>query len=135
MFNQVVIVDNLPVVEMKRFQKLQKVTTTIFSKHGEIKDINIPSTDGKTLGFAFIEYDTAEGAETAVKQGDRHRLDKSHTLRVNFYQDYEKMLNVCRAFLVTTAHPLCICSVASRRGRLRSSVVGVFSLRRLSPSA
>jgi hypothetical protein len=96
-FNQVVIVDDLPVVEMKRFDKLAMVTKKIFSAHGEVKDINIPSSDGKTLGFAFIEYATAAGAETAVKKGDRHRLDKSHTLRVNFYQDYEKMLNVSYA--------------------------------------
>jgi len=69
-----VVVDNVPKVEMKRYKKLNEVIGKIFAKYGTIIDdgLNIP-VDGDpqmTCGYAFIEYETAEMATRAVLEGN-----------------------------------------------------------------
>lgn len=104
-FANVVVVDNIPRVTMAKFEKLFGVIRKVFSNFGEVQEgsLYIPvetvsGEDGKefeqTCGFAFIEYKDAEGAREAVKKGDKKKLDKSHTLRVNLYRDFAKYESV-----------------------------------------
>jgi translation initiation factor 3 subunit B len=82
-FGCVVIVDNLPKVPKAKFSKLEVVIRKIYSAYGEIKDIYLPMPEGKTLGYAFIEYRTEDEASVASVKGDNRKLDAKHTLRCN----------------------------------------------------
>lgn len=94
-FTKIIVVDNIPVVPTEKFEKLKGVISKIFTSMGQIKDLNIPLDDaGNTKGYAFIEYTTAESAETAVQKTNGYRLDKSHVFAVHHYEDFQKYLNV-----------------------------------------
>lgn len=41
--------------------------------------------------FAFIEYSKAEEADLAVKQTNDVKLDAKHTLKVNHFEDVDKL--------------------------------------------
>lgn len=107
-FGNVVIIDNIPVVSNKKYDKLTKVLRKLFSKYGEIiteDDYNglyIPTVERKgkikTAGYAMVEYETREMAKKAVKEGDLKELDKKHILRFNFFTDYEKYMNISDTF-------------------------------------
>lgn len=40
--------------------------------------------------YIFIEYGNSENAEEAVKSTDGYKFDKSHTLMVNLFTDFDK---------------------------------------------
>jgi len=95
----VVVVDNVPVTGMERYEKLYAVIRKIFSSYGTIIDdgLYIPVTEKAkpedkqmTCGYAFIEYETAEMATRAVLEGNNKKLDNAHTLLVNHYDDFDK---------------------------------------------
>ena len=43
--------------------------------------------------YIFIEYEKPQDAKDAVKRADMYKLDKSHTLRVNLFSDFEKYVS------------------------------------------
>lgn len=90
------IVDHIPVVsDAARRAKLMAVLQKQFGKFGKMRDngIHMPmQDDGKSKGFAFIEFMTAEIANSVVKQADGHRFDKNHTFSVLKFTDYEKVM-------------------------------------------
>jgi len=49
---------------------------------------------GTTKGFAFIEYQEASSAKSAVENLNGFRLDRSHIFAVNPYEDFEKLSKV-----------------------------------------
>lgn len=95
-FSNVIVVDNCPVVAVKRYEKLQKALNKIFSGYGKIVEdgLYLPlegeGDSQKTCGYTFIEYETVEMAQRAVIEADHKRLDNKHTFRVNFWTDFEK---------------------------------------------
>lgn len=108
-FSNVVVVDNIPKVGLKKYDKLFGVIVKVFSNFGKLhpSGVFIPVTEAtsekpepQTCGFAFIEYADARGAAEAVKKGDRKKLDKAHTLRVNLYRDFDKYAEVPDEFEV-----------------------------------
>lgn len=63
-FGNIIVVDNLPVVLPEKFEKLEGVIRKIYSQIGTIREGGIwmpvnPETQ-KTLGYCFIEYNTAQ---------------------------------------------------------------------------
>lgn len=91
----VVVVDNLPVVEPSRLDKLKTVINKIFSNHGNIVKVVHPTDhEGRTKGYAFMEYKNSSQAEEAVKHLNNHRLDKTHTFAVNLFTDFKKYSNI-----------------------------------------
>ncbi len=70
----VVVVDNVPRTEMKRYEKLYAVIRKIFGSYGTIIDdglyIPVEGDPQMTCGYAFIEYETAEMATRAVLEGN-----------------------------------------------------------------
>lgn len=91
----VVVVDNLPIVEPSRLEKLKSVVQKLFSTSGEIVNVVYPvDEDGKTKGYAFMEYRNASMAEDAVRSLNNHRLDKTYTFAVNLFTDFQKYENI-----------------------------------------
>lgn len=96
----VVVVDSLPAVPMKKYQKLCSVVRKIFGDFGKIEEdgIYMPAAgeEGKekTLGYAFIEYKHPEMAAKAVARGDGKKLDAKHILKVNLLDDIDSVAKV-----------------------------------------
>ena len=65
----VVVVDNIPVVEPARFEKLNGIIRRFFGACGKIVNAVYPKDhEVKTKGFAFLEYENSESAMEAAKQ-------------------------------------------------------------------
>jgi translation initiation factor 3 subunit B len=90
----VVVVDEIPKVEPARQEKLEMVIKKIFGNAGEIVNVYYPKENGYTKGYCFIEYKTAAQAEEAVKTYSNYRLDKTHTLLVNVFTDFQKYADI-----------------------------------------
>lgn len=63
-FQNIIVVDNLPLVPKEKFEKLVGVVHKIYSKMGVIKEDGMwmpvdPDTQ-KTLGYCFIEFNTPQ---------------------------------------------------------------------------
>jgi translation initiation factor 3 subunit B len=58
--SNIVVVDNLPVVSPEKYEKLEKVVRKIFSPHGVIVGLWMPTDPNTqmTYGYCFIEYNT-----------------------------------------------------------------------------
>ncbi|CAG8571632.1 2838_t:CDS:2, partial [Scutellospora calospora] len=97
-FDTIIVVDNVPIVDESKKDKLLKFIRKIFKNAGDIKEegIHMPmDPDPKTedpisKGFLFIEFETPEQATMAIKQYDRYPMDKTHYLAVNRFTDIEK---------------------------------------------
>lgn len=94
-FTNCVIVDGLPISSMSKYEKLKGFVQKYFSKFGRIVPggFSLAVADGgkKTAGVAFIEYHTSSMAANAVAKGDRAFLDKKHQMRVNLYDDFDRL--------------------------------------------
>jgi len=94
-FRNVVIVDNIPIVDQKKYEKLCSVLRRNFGKHGKVtKDgFHMPTVDGKSLGYCFIEFETREGANTAQAEKNNKKLDKDHKMKVTKWNDVDTFLD------------------------------------------
>jgi RNA recognition motif-containing protein len=56
----------------------------LFTQAGPVSDVSIPRSreDGRPRGFAFVEMESAEGAQAAVEKFNGHELD-GRALRVD----------------------------------------------------
>ena len=92
-----IIVDGLPVVEMAKRDKLLNVVRKFFSQVGTIIEngLEMPFDDaGKSLGFAFIEFESEQQAAAAITKANGYKLDKAHTFIVNSFEDHAKYMAV-----------------------------------------
>ena len=92
-----IIVDGLPVVEMAKRDKLLNVVRKFFSQVGTIIEngLEMPFDDaGKSLGFAFIEFESEQQAAAAITKANGYKLDKAHTFIVNSFEDHKKFMAV-----------------------------------------
>uniref|UniRef100_A0A0K8TT04 Eukaryotic translation initiation factor 3 subunit B n=1 Tax=Tabanus bromius TaxID=304241 RepID=A0A0K8TT04_TABBR len=103
----VVVVDNIPIVEPSRLEKLKSVIEKLFSNFGgEIVSVFYPlDDDGNTKGYVFIEYKNSAIAEEIVKTLNNYRLDKNHTFAVNLFTDFQKYENIPEKWEVPTPQP------------------------------
>lgn len=63
-FGNIIVVDNLPVVPIEKFEKLENVIRKIYSQLGVIREDGFfmpldPETQ-KTMGYCFIEFNTPQ---------------------------------------------------------------------------
>ena len=102
----VVVISNLPIVTVEREEKLINVIKKIFRGIGTINEGGIwmpkDAESGKSKGYLFMEFQTKAMAANAVKAGDGHRLDKSHVLAVNFFEDIDKYWNLEDVYIEPT---------------------------------
>ncbi|CAG8781349.1 32598_t:CDS:2, partial [Racocetra persica] len=97
-FDTIIVVDNAPIVDESKKEKLLKFIRKIFKNVGNIKEGGIympmdpdPKTGNPTSkGYLFIEFETPEQAAMAIKQYDGYPMDKTHLLAVNRFTDIEK---------------------------------------------
>lgn len=92
--DSVVVVDNVPIVENDRLEKLKNVLTKKFAKVGNIINQHYPMENGKTKGYIFIEYENKEQAMSAIMEYNTYRLDKQHVFLVNHLSDLDKYASV-----------------------------------------
>ncbi|KAF5748103.1 eukaryotic translation initiation factor 3 subunit B-like [Tripterygium wilfordii] len=91
-FGNIIVVDNLAVVPLENFRKLEVVIRKIYYQIGVIKDDGLwmpidPKTQ-KTLGYCLIEYNTPQEAELVRGKTHGYRLDKYHIFAVNMFDDF-----------------------------------------------
>jgi len=96
-FDKVICVNHVPAgVPASKHEKLTTILTNPFKSIGTIqKDgLSLPTdSEGNTLGFCFIAFETVESAEQAIKLTNGLKFDKKHTLEVFAYSDLEKYAN------------------------------------------
>lgn len=89
-FETAVVITNLPKAPGSKLEKLTKVITRLVGKIGPLaatesfSGVELPTDPetGATLGFAFVEYTTAEDAAQAIKLFTGYAFDKNHSLKV-----------------------------------------------------
>lgn len=102
----VIVVDNIPKVEPARQEKLENVVKKLFIACGEIANFYYPKeANGYTKGYCFVEYKTAAQADEAVKTYNNYRLDKTHTLLVNVFTDFQKYADIPLEWTPPTPEP------------------------------
>ncbi|KXN69037.1 translation initiation factor eIF-3b [Conidiobolus coronatus NRRL 28638] len=95
-FDNIAIVDNIPVIDESKEEKLGNVLRKIFKASGTIKENGIympkEEVNGKltSKGFAFLEFETPEQVAAAIKNVNNYAMDKKHVLLVNKINDIEK---------------------------------------------
>lgn len=107
-FASVIVVDNLPMIAEAKYAKLLSVLTKIFSQIGTIREggLLMPQDDSKTsLGFAFIEYENEQQAQSAVDQTNGYQLDKKHVFKVCKFDDFEKYEKVPDEYVAPPPKP------------------------------
>lgn len=87
-----VVADGTPLAPESKAPLLTKVLTKYFSQAGTIQPngVHVPTKDGKTMGFVFIEYQTPEMANQAIKLLSGKRFDTKHTFTINKLADIER---------------------------------------------
>ncbi|KAF9478508.1 translation initiation factor eIF-3b [Pholiota conissans] len=94
-FDNVLVVDGLPIIDESKLERLRAKITKEFSKKGmsvKQEDIYMPwdNTAGKSKGFMFVEFKNYEDAELALATMHNHPFDTKHTFKVNRFADIER---------------------------------------------
>ncbi|KDQ19939.1 hypothetical protein BOTBODRAFT_152536 [Botryobasidium botryosum FD-172 SS1] len=103
-FDTVLVVDNLPIVDAAKKDRLLQVIRKNFSKKGPT-----PKEDGlfmpwddaknKSKGYLFVEFESADEANYAMDAMQGVALDKEHKLVVNKFTDIEKFANMDETYV------------------------------------
>ncbi|KAJ1906691.1 Translation initiation factor 3 subunit b [Coemansia sp. IMI 209127] len=107
----VVVVDNLPVVEPEKEDKLIKLLKKTFGKHGKVKEngIHMPKDNlgdtTKSKGYAFIELESPKDAQAVIRNLNGFPLSKAHVLLVSPFMDIEKFTEVEDKYHAPPAEP------------------------------
>ncbi|KAG5440284.1 hypothetical protein PCANB_001854 [Pneumocystis canis] len=97
-FKSLIIVDGIPQIPEEKREALLKIIGRQFSSVGKIKEDGIfmpmKDVDGTSFskGYLFMEYETPQQADAAVKTFNGKKLDKAHTFLVNRFTDVETAL-------------------------------------------
>ncbi|KAJ1979074.1 Translation initiation factor 3 subunit b [Dimargaris xerosporica] len=97
-FDNVIVIDNLPVVDDKKAEKLERLIRKLLKDVGAVKEDglfmptqpNAESGETMTQGFAFVEFDTTEQAARALESLQDKKLDKNHILMAYKFTDVER---------------------------------------------
>lgn len=96
-----VVITNLPKVSESKAEKLNKVVMKLVSKIGPLQatetfnGLLVPTDEsGNTLGFCFVEYETADAAKNCVEVLQGYKFDKNHALSVTLYERAKQLQRV-----------------------------------------
>ncbi|KZT30474.1 translation initiation factor eIF-3b [Neolentinus lepideus HHB14362 ss-1] len=103
-FENIIVVDGVPIIDRSKLDKLLTKITKEFGKKGApIKpdDIFVPWDDstGKSKGYIFVEFHTADEAAYALSAMDGHPFDAKHTFVTNYFTDVEKFVNIDETYV------------------------------------
>ncbi|ORY26896.1 eukaryotic translation initiation factor eIF2A-domain-containing protein [Naematelia encephala] len=98
-FENVLVVDNIPIVDESKKQRLVDRLRAAFEKNGAGIDedrTNMPWDEkaGTNKGFIFLTYPDAAQAENALRSLDGLAFSKAYTLYVNRFGDIERYANM-----------------------------------------
>ena len=97
-FSECVWLDHIPVVDEAKRSKLLSILTKIFKQIGPIASLEMPMKDGKSQGFAFIEYETSASEKQAIDKVNGYRLDKNHIFRVKAYDELLRLADLSEEY-------------------------------------
>ncbi|KAF8912765.1 translation initiation factor eIF-3b [Gymnopilus junonius] len=94
-FDNILVVDGVPVIDESKRERLLAKVTKEFSKKGvviKVEDIFMPwdDTSGKSKGYMFVEFRNADDANLALATLHNHPFDAKHTFRLNHFTDVER---------------------------------------------
>ncbi|KAH8096621.1 translation initiation factor eIF-3b [Cristinia sonorae] len=97
--DNVVVVDGVPVIDKSKVEKLLAKIAKEFSKKGshvKTDDMFIPWDEktGKSKGFLFLDFKTAEDAAFAIAAMHGHPFDSKHRFYLNRFTDIERYSNL-----------------------------------------
>jgi translation initiation factor 3 subunit B len=98
----IIVVDGLPVVPASKVDKLKAfLAGKVFGQFGEMLSFEVPlSEDGdKSMGFAFIEFGTADSAKAAIAGTNGVNMDARHKMVVQPFDDIADHLDVPEEFV------------------------------------
>ncbi|KII93546.1 hypothetical protein PLICRDRAFT_121832 [Plicaturopsis crispa FD-325 SS-3] len=103
-FDNTLVVDGVPVIDKSKLEKLLIKIAKEFSRKGspiKVDDIFVPWDDatGKSKGFVFIEFRTANDATFALAAMDGHPFDAKHTFKVNRFTDIERFAELDETYV------------------------------------
>jgi translation initiation factor 3 subunit B len=90
------VLDNAPKIPADKLPKLTKVISKICGTHGTVVNIEMPIDEetSKTLGFAFVVFQTKEQANLCVDgMSNGYKLDKKHILIASLMSDFDKYMD------------------------------------------
>ncbi|PWN87706.1 translation initiation factor eIF-3b [Acaromyces ingoldii] len=97
--DDVIVVDNVPIIGQDRQQRLFETIVKRFKSHAgidvDVAGMHIPyGEDGQSKGYMFIELASPEDANLALRLMDGYPFDKRHRFQVNRFTDVEKLANL-----------------------------------------
>lgn len=120
-FDNIVVVDGIPVIDKSKQEKLLARVGKEFSRKGapiSIDNIFVPWDDqiNKSKGqvsafdtalhyshhcfsFIFVEFKTRDEAEYAINAMNGHPFDAKHTFRLNHFTDIEKYYDMDETYV------------------------------------
>ncbi|KDQ52424.1 hypothetical protein JAAARDRAFT_162852 [Jaapia argillacea MUCL 33604] len=103
-FEHILVVDNVPVIDKSKLEKLLIKVAKEFSRKGiPIKpdDIYLPWNDstGKSKGYMFVEFANAQDATFALNAMDGHPFDARHRFAINYFTDIERFNDMDETFV------------------------------------
>jgi translation initiation factor 3 subunit B len=111
-FSNIIIVDHLPQVDSSKEEKLLAVLQkNVFGKENKpiLNGIFMPRDDdnanGLSRGYLFVEFETTEMAEAALKNANGFKLDKTHVLSAIRFSEFNEILKTPEVFETPVVDP------------------------------
>jgi len=95
-FANVLAIDNLPITEASKADKMSSLIQKVFEKKASVvpTDFYMPvNSDGKTKGFAFVEFATPADAKSAFEKVQGFPFTKKNDFKLYNVSDWEKYEN------------------------------------------
>ncbi|GAM23909.1 hypothetical protein SAMD00019534_070840 [Acytostelium subglobosum LB1] len=106
-FSKFIIIDNIPITDKEKIEKLNNVLRTFITKTtgAELASFHIPfnAATNKNKGYCFAEFAKRDQAVEAVKRLDNIQFDKAHALRANLLDDHKTLTNISETYVAPTA--------------------------------
>ncbi|MES1906897.1 MAG: hypothetical protein MHM6MM_000124 [Cercozoa sp. M6MM] len=94
--DNVVVVDSLPIVTAEKLPKLEAALKKVLSKFGTVETVHLAANE-RSLGYAFVEFTTADQANAALVGANNFSFGKS-TLSVNLFSDLAKFAELSEEY-------------------------------------
>ncbi|KAL7668330.1 hypothetical protein ACOME3_009036 [Neoechinorhynchus agilis] len=88
------LIDHVPVVGLDKKEKLLKFMKAKIDTGPPYLSMDMPSNDTSTLGIVFVEYSTNKDANVAKLHINGVRIDKSHTLSAQTFDEIRRYFEV-----------------------------------------
>lgn len=98
-----IVVDGVPIIDESRKDRLLSKVEKEFTRRGcpyPSKKVVLPwdKAEGKSKGFMFIEFNTAEEAERAKAVMDKHPFDAKHRFKINILTELDEYVELDETF-------------------------------------